>query len=99
MMPARALLVILAVRNFLPLFEHVFFWLVVGNICWRRGLLTILSVMVRILVVGVLVLRVAVGTGCHGRESCVQLPGTQTSSPRRWPGRLRLAWVCTALAG
>ena len=51
----------------------VCFGLVVGNICWRRGLLTILGVMVGILVVGVLVLGVAVGVGCHGCESCSQV--------------------------
>jgi hypothetical protein len=42
----RLLSVALAVRDFLALFEHVFFGLVVGNICRRRGLFAILGVMV-----------------------------------------------------
>ena len=79
----RLLPVILAVRDFLALFEHVFFGLVVGNFFWRRGLLAILGVMVGVLVVGVLVLGVAVGAGWHGCESCLPVPGTQPSSPRR----------------
>jgi len=80
----RPLPVVLAVRDFLALFEHVCFGFVVGNFCWRRGLLAILGIMVGILVVGVLVLGVAVGTGCHGCECCLQVAGTQTSSPRRY---------------
>jgi hypothetical protein len=64
----RPLPVVLAVRNFLALFEHVCFGLVVGNIYWRRGLLTILGVMVGIFVVGVLVLGVAIGAGCHAES-------------------------------
>ena len=79
----RLLPVILAVRDFLALFEHVFFGLVVGNICRRRGLLAILDVMVCVLVVGVLVLGVAVDAGCHGCEFRLKVPGTQTGSPRR----------------
>src|SRR6185437_11250557 len=78
----RPLPVVLAVRDFLALFEHVCFGFVVGNFCWRRGLLAILGIMVGILVVGVLVLGVAVGTGCHGCECCLQVAWTQTSSPR-----------------
>jgi len=74
-----ALPVVLAVRNFLALFENVFFGLIVGDFYWRRRLLTILGVMVGILVVGVLILGVAIGAGCHGCESCVQAPGAQTS--------------------
>ena len=77
----RPLAVVLGVRDFLALFEHVFFGLVVGNICWRRGLLAILGVMAGVLVVGVLVLGVTAGAGCHGCESCLQVPGTQTRSP------------------
>ena len=73
----RPLSVVLAVRDFLALFEHVFFGLVVGNFCGRRGLLAILGVMVGVLVVGVLVLGVAIGAGCHGCESCLPVPGTQ----------------------
>jgi hypothetical protein len=34
--------------------------------------------MVGILVVGVLVLGIAVGAGCHGCESCLPVPRTQT---------------------
>jgi carbonic anhydrase/acetyltransferase-like protein (isoleucine patch superfamily) len=79
----RPLPVVLAVRDFLALFEHVFFGLVVGNAGWRRGLVAILDVMIGILVVGVLVLGVAVGAGCHGCESCSKVPGTQTGSLRR----------------
>src|SRR5215475_15616362 len=72
----RPLPVVLAVRDFLALFEHVFFRLVVGDAGWRRGLLAILGVVVGILVVGVLVLGVVVGAGCHGCEAT-----------RGWPGR------------
>jgi hypothetical protein len=79
----RPLLVVFAVRDFLALFEHVFFGLVVGNFFWRGGLLTILGVVVGVFVVGVLVLGVAVDAGWHACESCLQVPATQTSSPRR----------------
>ena len=59
----RPLPVVFAVGDFLALFEHVCFGLVVGNLFWRRRLLAILGVMVGVLVVGVLVLGVAVGAG------------------------------------
>jgi hypothetical protein len=69
--------VVLAVRDFLALFEHVFFRLFVGNTGWCRGLPAILGVMVRVLVVGVLVLGIAVDARCHGCEFCWPAPGTQ----------------------
>jgi hypothetical protein len=80
--PARPLSVVLAVRDFLALLEPVFFGLVIGNFCGRRGLLAILRVMVGVFVVGVLLLGVGVGAGCHGCESCLPVPGTQPRGPR-----------------
>src|SRR5215469_3480467 len=74
----RPLPVIVAVRDLLTLFEHVIFGLIVGNRGRHRGLLAILGVVVRVLVVGVLILGVAVGTGCHGCESCLPVSGMQT---------------------
>ena len=76
----KQLPVVLAVRDFLALFEHVFFGFVVGNICRRRGLLAILGITVCVLVVCVLVLGVAVDAGCHGCESCFQVSGTQPAA-------------------
>jgi hypothetical protein len=69
--------VVLAVRDFLALFEHVFFGLLVGNTGRRGGLPAILGVMVRVLVVGVLVFGIAVSARCHGCEFCWSVPGTQ----------------------
>jgi hypothetical protein len=73
----RPLPVVAAVGDFLTLFGHVISRLAVGNRGRRRGLLAILGVVVGVLVVGVLILRVAAGTGYQGRESCVPVPGTQ----------------------
>jgi hypothetical protein len=62
---SRPLPVVVAVRNLLTLFEHVIFGLVIGDRGRLRRLFTILGI-----VVGVLILRVAAGAGCHGCESC-----------------------------
>src|SRR5215467_14547436 len=70
--------VIVAIGDLLALFEHVIFGLVVGNPGRHRGLLAIFGVVVRVLVVGVLILGVAAGAGCHGFESCLPVFGTQT---------------------
>jgi hypothetical protein len=68
----RPLPVVAAVGDLLTLFGHVISRLAVGNRGRRRALLAILGV-----VVGLLILRVAAGTGYQGRESCVPVPGTQ----------------------
>src|SRR5690348_6161217 len=70
-------ILVVAVRDLLTLFEHVIFGLVVGNRGGCRGLLAILGVIVGVLVVGVLILGVAVSAGCHGRESSVPVSGMQ----------------------
>ena len=79
----RPLPVVVAIWDFLTLFEHVVFGFVVGNPRRRRGLLAILGVTVCVLVVGVLVLGIAVGVRCHGCEFCSPVPGTQTGRLRR----------------
>ena len=74
----RPLLLVVAVGHFLTLLEHIVFGLVVRDFCRCRRLLPILGVVIRVFVVGVLVLRVAVGVGCHGCESCRTVTGTQS---------------------
>ncbi|HEY0998736.1 MAG TPA: hypothetical protein VGD83_03780 [Streptosporangiaceae bacterium] len=62
------------------MFEHVFFGLLIGNTGRRRGLPAILGIVIRVLVVGILVLGIAVDTGCHGCEFCLPVPRTQEAA-------------------
>lgn len=83
--------------DFLTLFGHVVFGLVVGNLCRRRGLLAILGLVVCVLVVGVFILGVAIGAGCHGCEFLLQVPGTQTGDLRKCRGSsLSVRWSSQA---
>jgi hypothetical protein len=88
--------VILVVRDFLPLLEHVGFGFFIGNLVWRRGLLAILGVVVRVLVAGVLVFGVAVEARCHG--FIVPYPRTGPASQSRLSHARRSAPTLTALA-
>jgi hypothetical protein len=65
----RLLPVVLAIRDFLALFEYVFFGLLVGNTGRRRGLPAILGVMVRVLVATGSPRRYRAGAAGRGKQS------------------------------